>query len=295
MKWDENVDVFILVIAHPDDESMFFCPTIQNILQADPSHYSRFHIICLSNGDYNHLGHIREKELVKAAHIILGIPRQNIHVINDLKNMPDDPKVSWDSDIVADTVESFLNTICSKHKMTNIHMTASISNSLDAIKESLNVMLFTFDSGGVSGHSNHTDTWKGIEHLISRSKLMEQQNKHRKEFNGNYTHVHVRAYQLQTIYFPIRKYFPPLDGCIVWLQYLYFLFYENSNPSKKCFFSFAFRPFMVWNAMKAHNSQFVWYRKLSVLWSRYTYVNTWTEMGSAYLCTDGTRHMKKLK
>jgi N-acetylglucosaminylphosphatidylinositol deacetylase len=32
-------------------------------------------------------------------------------------------------------------------------------------------------------------------------------------------------------------------------------------------------PILVWNAMTAHYSQFVWYRRLSVLFSRYTYIN----------------------
>jgi hypothetical protein len=37
-----------------------------------------------------------------------------------------------------------------------------------------------------------------------------------------------------------------------------------------------FHPTLVWRAMKAHYSQFVWYRKLFVMFSRYSYVNDWT-------------------
>jgi hypothetical protein len=32
-------------------------------------------------------------------------------------------------------------------------------------------------------------------------------------------------------------------------------------------------PSLVWNAMKAHHSQFVWYRRLFVVFSRYSYAN----------------------
>lgn len=32
-------------------------------------------------------------------------------------------------------------------------------------------------------------------------------------------------------------------------------------------------PILVWRAMAAHQSQFVWYRRLSVMFSRYTYIN----------------------
>ena len=49
----------LLVISHPDDESMFFGPTIQALRRAG----ARTHILCLSNGDADGLGAVREKEL----------------------------------------------------------------------------------------------------------------------------------------------------------------------------------------------------------------------------------------
>ena len=52
-------ETLILVIAHPDDEAMFFYPTI--------SRAKRLHIICLSNGGYDGLGEQREEELQRAA------------------------------------------------------------------------------------------------------------------------------------------------------------------------------------------------------------------------------------
>ncbi len=52
-------DAVLLVIAHPDDESMFFVPTI--LLQSNIS------ILCLSNGDYDGLGIVRESELQRAS------------------------------------------------------------------------------------------------------------------------------------------------------------------------------------------------------------------------------------
>jgi len=52
----------LLVISHPDDESMFFGPTIQALRRAG----ARTHILCLSNGDADGLGAVREKELESA-------------------------------------------------------------------------------------------------------------------------------------------------------------------------------------------------------------------------------------
>ncbi|KAH9410967.1 putative GlcNAc-PIde-N-acetylase [Ordospora pajunii] len=50
----------LLLIAHPDDESMFFAPTLLNLRR-------NVDILCLSNGDKYGKGKIREKELRKVA------------------------------------------------------------------------------------------------------------------------------------------------------------------------------------------------------------------------------------
>lgn len=48
----------MVLIAHPDDETMFFTPLLQN-LTGDT------HIICLSNGNYENKGQIRTNEIQK--------------------------------------------------------------------------------------------------------------------------------------------------------------------------------------------------------------------------------------
>ncbi|KAF9763310.1 putative N-acetylglucosaminyl-phosphatidylinositol de-N-acetylase [Nosema granulosis] len=49
---------YVLLIAHPDDESMFFAPTLLNLR-------GRIKIICLSHGDYDGLGTVRKQEMTK--------------------------------------------------------------------------------------------------------------------------------------------------------------------------------------------------------------------------------------
>jgi len=49
----------LLLIAHPDDESMFFAPTLLALK-------GKIRVLCLSTGNYDGLGHIRKKELLKA-------------------------------------------------------------------------------------------------------------------------------------------------------------------------------------------------------------------------------------
>jgi len=50
------------VIAHPDDESMFMMPTLFYLVKI-----CEIHILCLTNGDFNGLGKIREKEMQKVS------------------------------------------------------------------------------------------------------------------------------------------------------------------------------------------------------------------------------------
>ena len=42
----------LLVIAHPDDESMFFAPTLVSLARAG----ARMHVLCLSNGKALYFG-----------------------------------------------------------------------------------------------------------------------------------------------------------------------------------------------------------------------------------------------
>ena len=56
----------LLVIAHPDDEAMFFVPTLMSLQQA--SH--EVSVLCLSRGDADGLGAIRERELTASCSVL---------------------------------------------------------------------------------------------------------------------------------------------------------------------------------------------------------------------------------
>jgi len=65
----------LLVIAHPDDESMFFIPMIENLKK-----FYKINIMCFSNGNSDGLGKIREKELKSVANFL---EIQNITIIDN--------------------------------------------------------------------------------------------------------------------------------------------------------------------------------------------------------------------
>ena len=67
----------LLVVSHPDDECMFFGPTVLSM--AKNASVTIF-VLCMSNGDYRKQGQTRKKELYNACKI-LGILEENITIL----------------------------------------------------------------------------------------------------------------------------------------------------------------------------------------------------------------------
>ena len=105
--------------------------------------------------------------------------------------------------------------------------------------------LITFDDYGVSGHPNHISTFRATKEVL---KSLNYNNK-----------TNIVAYQLESVNI-FRK----------------FSFFIDIGVSKllnnNAFINFDI--FTIFKAMLSHKSQFIWYRKLFVVFSRYSYVNT---------------------
>ncbi|XP_047565159.1 N-acetylglucosaminyl-phosphatidylinositol de-N-acetylase isoform X2 [Lutra lutra] len=133
----------LLVIAHPDDEAMFFAPTLLGLARLR----HRLSLLCFSAGNYYNQGEIRKKELLQSCDV-LGIPRSSIMII-DNRDFPDDPGVQWDTERVAGTLLQHIE-----------------ANSIN--------LVVTFDAGGVSGHRNHVALYAAVRTLHSEGKLPEE-------------------------------------------------------------------------------------------------------------------------
>ena len=113
--------MWLLITAHPDDESMFFIPTLRNLIncnssnqkdtqtQCDNNTSNNIQLLCLSNGDYRDVsdGPIRTKETHKACSMI-GIQNDSrtkaaVTVLND-DRMKDGPNEVWSSDLIANSI-----------------------------------------------------------------------------------------------------------------------------------------------------------------------------------------------
>jgi len=201
----------LLVIAHPDDEAMFFGPTLLSLSKS-----FNVSILCLSNGNYNGLGLIRSKELVNSC-IINNISNDNITIIDHI-DLQDGMNNNWSIDIIADII---INNI----------------KNIDTI--------ITFDNYGISGHPNHIATYKGV--VLAHQRLKDISN--------------VKVLLLTSVNI-IRKFLGLFDIILSLIL------------SKNI--AITLNVLHIWKAMAAHSSQFVWYRKLFVIFSRYSYVNTFT-------------------
>lgn len=70
-----------LLIAHPDDEAMFFAPTVLALTRPELGNHVK--ILCLSSGDAAGLGQTRKRELVKSG-MVLGLRKgEDVYVVDD--------------------------------------------------------------------------------------------------------------------------------------------------------------------------------------------------------------------
>ena len=131
-------EAWLVVVAHPDDESMFFAPTILAL----PSYpWATVRILCLSTGDFRGGGGQRTQEMV-AACAALGVGADAVEVVDDPR-LRDGPGTNWLKEAVAERVSTAVERW-------------GISKVL------------TFDAAGASGHANHVATYRGVRHFLAR-------------------------------------------------------------------------------------------------------------------------------
>ena len=194
----------LMILAHPDDESMFFVPFLNYFRGNEIS------LLCLTNGDAEGLGRVREKELSEACKL-LSIKSLTI-LNNDL--LPDSMSTPWPLSEVTKVITSHLS-----------HHPADL--------------ILTFDNFGVSGHQNHVSIFQALQ-----------------SSRASFSQLQMLSLESPSL---LRKYIGILD-------------LPFSSRSEYAVINF--NPLLAWRAMSTHASQFVWYRKLFVVFSRFAYLNT---------------------
>lgn len=208
---EEKSRAVLVVVAHPDDESMFFWPTLCELMCRGRN------VTLLCVGDTTEE---RRAELEKSASL-LGIARLRW---GPAKQFPDSMAVRWDVGALVRLLEQEL-----------------------ALQDFKSVL--TFDSAGVSGHPNHIQCSEGCRVLWEK-----------------------------------RKSFHLLELCSVPLWRKYLSVWDSlastvlSAGGREDQVSFIARDWFSWAKLWNHMaicypSQFVWYRKLYVVFTRYAYQN----------------------
>ncbi|EPX72881.1 pig-L [Schizosaccharomyces octosporus yFS286] len=129
----------LFIFAHPDDESMFFGPTLEYLSK---HRNVQVHLLCLSNGNADGLGNLRQTELVNAASQFQ-IPKSNIKILSD-KRLRDGMYERWDPIVIGKHVYDYM------------------------IDKNIRLAI-TFDKDGISGHPNHKACFYGA---LNASKMI---------------------------------------------------------------------------------------------------------------------------
>ncbi|PCH35190.1 LmbE-like protein [Wolfiporia cocos MD-104 SS10] len=131
----------LLLTAHPDDECMFFAPTLLALRAhaetAQPA--ANVFSLCLSVGNADGLGGTRRLELERSLDV-LGI-EPNRRWVEDRPDLQDNITARWDPEIISEVLRPYV-----------------LENEITTI--------LTFDQYGISGHPNHISLPLGAARLI---------------------------------------------------------------------------------------------------------------------------------
>lgn len=290
-----------LLIAHPDDEAMFFSPTVLALTKPELGNHLK--ILCFSTGtslssahfrhwassiapdtipnttyqswspsekstnnnsstgDADGLGETRAKELQKSA-LLLGIrDESDVFIVDDPTRFPDSMTATW----AADHITSLLASAFSPDLAATLNGTAK-KNPKKAPTASIDVLV-TFDQNGISNHPNHRSLYHGAVHFL-RTLMTDKEG-----FN-----CPVTLYTLTSTSM-LRKYAGVLDAPYsMLLGVLGNLFggkkSGENGPGRLLFVSSVGEWLTAQSAMvMGHKSQMVWFRWGWITIGRYMTVN----------------------
>ncbi|EMD35437.1 hypothetical protein CERSUDRAFT_116200 [Gelatoporia subvermispora B] len=251
--WPQTGHILLLT-AHPDDESMFFAPTILGLANShttasrnSPTLFS----LCLSVGNADGLGDVRKQELERSLDV-LGIGAGRRWIV-DRPDLQDNITASWDPRTVADVVRPYV------------------------FGQNITTIL-TFDADGISSHPNHVSLLHGASHLITSWSSPSAAARPAPQL-----------YALTTV--PLAtKYTGVLGALAVHLrlralaliQLLSTYGEARERTSGAPAFVSGVREYRAaLRAMQQHRSQLVWFRWLYVIFSRYMWANEWVAIAPA--------------
>lgn len=212
-----KVKTTLIITAHPDDEAMFYSPMLKYLTELN----CKIKILCLSTGNYDGIGSIREEEFRSISKEL----RMEDNAILDHKDLQDHFSKKWNDQIVSEQIKAY------------------IDNNKDI------GTIITFDENGVTKHPNHISCYDGLVYY-----LKENREEIKKEG--------IQVYLLDSFSFISQYTFI--------LPFIYFYFKEHGYFNSKLMFPY--------RLMQIYKSQFKLFRKVHVLISCYSYLNSFTKI-----------------
>ncbi|ORY48095.1 LmbE-like protein [Rhizoclosmatium globosum] len=229
----------LLVVAHPDDECMFFGPTVVHLTREAGV---VVHAVSVSNGNFDGLGAVRQKEFVESCKA-LGIQPENVVVLDDEK-MQDGMKVWWKEEDVARVVQP---------------------------------LIITFDKYGISGHPNHRALYTGVKHVVAQ----HQKIKAFALISVPLLRKFISIFDLFPTFLIHFRHTLKNRKKLLETQNAAEVRSILMSKLRKERVLFLGTPGDVWGARKAmacHKSQMVWFRHLYLVFSRYMVINELEEI-----------------
>ncbi|CAF1033721.1 unnamed protein product [Rotaria sordida] len=235
----EKTKNFLIIVAHPDDECLFFSPTILGLIYRQKVG----HILVFSTGNSNGLGAIREIELKQSCQR-LGVNLSNCISLN-LTDLQDNPKDWWPKEKISEIVEKYIKKF-----------------EID--------LLITFDNGGISGHLNHRSLSIGIEYYIINS------NKTPFIYEISTVSFLFEFSSIFDIFRTIIQFLPRLIRNL--FSTIFPFLFSQPNDKRILFLNSPFQYIQGLKAFHAHRSQMLWYRHIYTTFSRHMFINDLTKI-----------------
>ena len=218
IKKDLNkIKSILLIIAHPDDDLLYWMPTIKKLQSLN----LKLKILCLSNGNSQNN---RERRTQEFKTVSKYLKLEDNEILN-FPELEDSKKKFWDEKIVSEKISFFLNQ-----------------------NKDIGTIL-TYDENGITKHPNHISCYNGLIYYLKN---------HRDDIKNK----GINIYLLDS--------FNPLFQYTHFVPFIVFYFREFG------FFSYHF--FTSYKIMKMYKSQFNWKRKLYVIFSAYSYYNSYIKV-----------------
>ncbi|PNP48995.1 hypothetical protein THARTR1_10246 [Trichoderma harzianum] len=224
----------LVVTAHPDDECLFFSPTILGIL--DRNRAINGGLLVVSTGNNYGKGDTRKQEL-KGSCQALGINPSRCEALNH-PSLQDNPRKWWDTNLIQAIVREYVKKW-----------------EVDAI--------ITFDEGGVSGHINH----RAVSAAVSEYVLGD------KDAPPAYKLVTTAVVRKYTFLFDLPLTALSFTWRIISALFYPSTKASPEVSSKALLANSWHRYVMTRGAFASHESQYTWDRHLYMILSRYVWFN----------------------